>query len=77
LVHRPVVERDEAITRLPVVYQRVLAWLDQGWSGEQIAASLGIEREAVLPLIGLAEAKLARLRDTSTRDEGSGSGTGR
>jgi hypothetical protein len=60
------VERDEAIERLPVVYQKVLAWLDEGWSGDRIAARLGIEREAVLPLIRLAEAKLARLTEEPT-----------
>ena len=64
-------ERDEAVARLPVVYQRVLAWLDQGWSGEQIAARLGIDPHAADPLIRLAEAKLARLTDATTKDEGS------
>ncbi|HEY6696642.1 MAG TPA: sigma-70 region 4 domain-containing protein [Acidimicrobiales bacterium] len=59
-------ERDEAVAQLPVVYQRVLAWLDQGWSGEQIATRLGIDPRAVDPLIRLAEAKLARLTDATT-----------
>jgi hypothetical protein len=64
-----VVERDEAVSQLPVVYQRVLAWLAEGWSGDQIADGLGIDRQAVDPLIRLSEAKLARLTDDSTDEE--------
>ena len=65
-------QRNEAIARLPVVYQRVLRWLDQGWSGEQIAARLGIDPLAVDPLIRLAQAKLARLTDAPTDEESPG-----
>jgi DNA-directed RNA polymerase specialized sigma24 family protein len=64
------VERDEAVAQLPVVYQRVLAWLDEGWSGEQIATRLGIDSQGVDPLIRLAEAKLARLTDATTDNKG-------
>jgi DNA-directed RNA polymerase specialized sigma24 family protein len=64
------VQDNEAIAQLPVVYQRVLRWLDQGWSGEQIAARLGIDPQAVDPLIRLAQAKLARVTDATT-DKGS------
>jgi DNA-directed RNA polymerase specialized sigma24 family protein len=60
------VERDEAVARLPDAYQRVLAWLDAGWSDEQIAAQLGIEPEAVRPLVELARSKLARQVDAPT-----------
>jgi DNA-directed RNA polymerase specialized sigma24 family protein len=60
------VERDEAVARLPDAYQRVLAWLDAGWSDEQIAAQLGIEPEAVRPLVELARSKLARQVDASS-----------
>jgi hypothetical protein len=63
------VERDEAVTRLPVMYGRVLAWLDEGRTGDEIAVGLGIERHAVEPLIRLAEAKLARLTDASERGD--------
>ena len=56
-------ERDEAVARLPVMYQRVLAWQAQGCSREQIAADLGIDTHAVQPVIALAEAKLARLEN--------------
>lgn len=62
-------ERDEALTLLPVTYQRVLASLDEGCSGEEIATRLGIDAHAVQPLIALAEAKLARL--TGIINEGS------
>jgi DNA-directed RNA polymerase specialized sigma24 family protein len=60
------VERDEAVARLPVAYQRVLACLDAGWSDEEIAAQLGIEPEAVRPLVELARSKLARQVDASS-----------
>jgi DNA-directed RNA polymerase specialized sigma24 family protein len=66
------VQDDEAIAQLPVVYQRVLRWLDQGWSGEQIAARLGIDPEAVDPLIRLAQAKLARVTDAAADERSPG-----
>ena len=62
-------ERDEAITRLPLVYQRVLLWLDRGWSDKQIAAALRIDVQAVDPLIRLARSKLARLTDDVDPDD--------
>ena len=54
-------ERDDpARRRLPSTYQRVLAWLDEGRSADEIAAELGVDPGAVPALIELATAKLAR-----------------
>jgi DNA-directed RNA polymerase specialized sigma24 family protein len=61
------VERDEAVGQLPVTYQRLLAWREEGRSGDEIAARLGVELSSIEPLLRLAEAKLARL----TADAGS------
>lgn len=64
-------ERDEAVGRLPVTYQKVLAWVGEGRSDDEIALGLGIDPRAVSPLIVLAEAKLARLtRATDDENEG-------
>lgn len=54
-------EREEAVAGLPVAYQRLLAWLGEGRTTDEIAVGLGVDRRAVDPLIELAEAKLARL----------------
>lgn len=69
-------ERREAIARLPIAYQRVLVWLDQGWSGDRIAKRLGIDPLAVGPLIALAEAKLARLLGEGSSGDPEGEGGG-
>jgi DNA-directed RNA polymerase specialized sigma24 family protein len=55
------VERERALAGLPITYQRILAWVDEGLSVQEIAARLGIEPAAVSPMIRLGEAKLARL----------------
>jgi uncharacterized protein (DUF433 family) len=55
------VEHEAAVAGLPVTYQRILAWLDEGWSEDEIADWLGIDPHAVTPMIRLAEAKLTRL----------------
>lgn len=49
------------ITGLPVPYQQMLEWLDEGRSDAEIAALLDIDVCAVRPMVRLAEAKLARL----------------
>jgi hypothetical protein len=53
--------QEEAITRLPLTYQRLLAWLDDGRSRDEIAAELDVDPQAVESLEHLARAKLARL----------------
>jgi len=64
------VERDEAVEQLPVTYQQVLAWLDDGRSRNEIATRLGVELTSVDPLVRLAEAKLARLTgDPASTDD--------
>jgi hypothetical protein len=55
------VERDEMLRRLPEAYEIVLRLHADG-RDDSIAGRLGIEPEAVGPLIRLAEAKLARLQ---------------
>jgi DNA-directed RNA polymerase specialized sigma24 family protein len=55
------VERSEAVAQLPDTYQRVIGWLDEGHSHDEIATAMGIDPNAVGPLVSLATAKLARL----------------
>ena len=47
-------EQDNATAGLPITYQQVLAWVDDGRSADDIAADLGIDVQAVDPLIHLA-----------------------
>ena len=49
--------------RLPATYAEALRLREHGESEEAIAAQLGIEPEAVEPLVRVAEAKLAALVD--------------
>ena len=56
-------EQENATAGLPITYQQVLAWVDDGRSADDIAADLGIDVQAVDPLVHLAQAKLARLAD--------------
>jgi DNA-directed RNA polymerase specialized sigma24 family protein len=55
------VHRDQAIAELPTSYQRVLRWLDEGCSDDDIAARLAIDPHAVTSLIDVAKGKLDRL----------------
>jgi len=52
---------------LPVPYQQMLEWLDEGRSDVEIAALLDIDVFAVRPMVRLAEAKLARLTGERSR----------
>ena len=73
-----VMDRAEAIARLPAAYAAVIELLDQGASDEVIAERLDVDRAAVAPLVAVAEAKLARLladgtdltERTDTTDDG-------
>ena len=58
-------DRADAINWLPPSYQRVLLLVASGRSEDEIADHLDVDTSAVRPLIDLAEAKLARLTDTS------------
>jgi hypothetical protein len=55
------VNRDEALGLLPATYALALRLRDAGSSDVVIATRLGIEREAVGPLLRIARAKLGRL----------------
>jgi hypothetical protein len=55
-----------ALGRLPATYAEVLLLRERGETDEAIAAQLGIEPEAVEPLVLVAEAKLAALVDTDS-----------
>jgi DNA-directed RNA polymerase specialized sigma24 family protein len=54
---------DETLARLPDAYRRALQLRRQGANQLAIAAELDIEPEAVGPLLRIADAKLAALRD--------------
>jgi DNA-directed RNA polymerase specialized sigma24 family protein len=56
-----------ALERLPPAYADALRLRQYGETDEAIAAQLGIEREAVEPLVRVAEAKLAALVDPDSR----------
>jgi hypothetical protein len=57
-------ERDP-FARLPEAYGRALRLRREGADEAAIAAELGIQREAVGPLLRIADAKLATLRTAS------------
>jgi hypothetical protein len=54
-------ERAEAIRHLPGTYSLALRLREAGLADELIAECLGVEREALEPLLALAEAKLAAI----------------
>jgi hypothetical protein len=56
-----------ALERLPAAYAEALRLREHGEADEAIAAQLGIEPEAVAPLVRVAEAKLAALIDPDSR----------
>jgi DNA-directed RNA polymerase specialized sigma24 family protein len=56
-----------ALERLPATYAAVLRLREHGETDEAIAAQLGVEPEAVAPLVRVAKAKLAALVDPDSR----------
>ena len=58
-------ERDEAVTELPVVYRQIVELLDAGCTERQIGDRLGVDPPAVASLVAIARAKLARLTGTA------------
>ena len=54
-------QRAEAIRHLPGVYSLALRLRDAGLADELIAECLAVEREALEPLLDVAEAKLAAI----------------
>ena len=61
VAHSGRVTHDDVRAELPVAYQLVLSYLDEGCSNADIAARLGVDEVAVDPLIELAKAKLERV----------------
>jgi hypothetical protein len=59
----------EGADRLPLTYQRVLAWLEEGCDQQELARRLQVDPQAVGPLVALAEAKLARLQGSGAAEE--------
>jgi DNA-directed RNA polymerase specialized sigma24 family protein len=56
-----VIQRDEAIRRLPEPYAVALRLQGAGVTDAQLAAALDVAREAVPGLLRIAEAKLAEV----------------
>jgi DNA-directed RNA polymerase specialized sigma24 family protein len=56
-----------ALERLPATHAEALRLREHGETDEAIAGRLGIEPEAVAPLVRVAEAKLAALADPDSR----------
>jgi hypothetical protein len=54
------VDRDDAVSRLPATYQRVIDMLGEGVTPADIARELGVEPDAASTLIALTTAKFAR-----------------
>jgi DNA-directed RNA polymerase specialized sigma24 family protein len=54
---------DAALQRLPTTYAMALRMRADGRSETEIANGLGIEREAVGPLLQVADAKLEAITD--------------
>ncbi|MGH3920048.1 MAG: hypothetical protein ACRDRY_02840 [Pseudonocardiaceae bacterium] len=57
----PQLQRAEAIRHLPGAYSLALRLRDAGLADELIAECLAVEREALEPLLDVAEAKLAAI----------------
>jgi hypothetical protein len=53
--------REEACARLPVTYALALRLRDEGLPEDLLAERLGVEPEALGPLLEIAEAKLAAI----------------
>jgi len=56
-----IVTDETARADLPLSYQRLLAYLDEGCTEDEIARRLQIDARSVAPMIELANAKLERL----------------
>ncbi len=56
-------EREQALAELPTAYAVALRLSEQGVPTEVIARGVGVEPEALEPLLRLARVKLARLME--------------
>ena len=59
-------DRAQALKALPDTYAIALRMREEGLDPDAVARVLGVEREAVGPLLTLAEAKLAGLMETQS-----------
>ena len=59
-------DRSEALQALPDTYATALRLRDEGAEAAGVARALGVEPEAVGPLLTLADAKLADLMDAGS-----------
>jgi hypothetical protein len=57
------VDRDEALTLLPFAYATALRLADQGVADTVIARAVGVEPEAVRPLLQVAHSKLDQIME--------------
>ncbi len=63
MAHARVVDRDEALTLLPFAYATALRLADEGVTDTVIARAVGVETEAVRPLLQVAHSKLDQLME--------------
>lgn len=56
-------DRADAVARLPVVHRAIIELLDTNTPDDEIARRLGLEPDAVGPVVTVARAKLDRLMD--------------
>jgi len=61
-------EKEGALARLPENYAAALRMRARGLSEQAIASELKLEREAIGPLLRLAEAKLTALLETPSKE---------
>lgn len=66
----PQARRSEALSRLPSNYAIALRLRHEGMERDRMAAVLGIDVEAVGPLLALGEAKLSKLLDELETGQG-------
>jgi DNA-directed RNA polymerase specialized sigma24 family protein len=64
-------DRDEALAKLSEVHAAVLHWQSQGLDHPSMASRLGLDEEAIGPLIKLAEAKLQNVLEQGEQEEDS------
>lgn len=61
-------QEEGALARLPENYAAALRMRERGLSEQAIAAELKLEREAIGPLLRLAEAKLTALLESRSKE---------
>lgn len=64
-VHAAGMDRQAALARLPDRYRDLLTMVDAGGSVEEISEALGLDVDAIPPLVEVGRAKLAGVLDPS------------